>query len=104
MIDGYTCSGGTAALDMMLQVFTDRDGRELANDVSEQFIHPRIRGTQDSSPSHFYLKVRIETDSKFNATTRRPERRNMRCTAALPFVPSGRRTPFIHFTPPGERT
>ena len=50
VIDGnrYTCSGGTAALDMMLQVITDRDGRELAIDVSEQFIHPRIRGTQDS--------------------------------------------------------
>ncbi len=50
VIDGNrcTCSGGTAALDMMLQVITDRDGRALANDVSEQFIHPRIRGTQDS--------------------------------------------------------
>ena len=42
-----TCSGGTAALDMMLQLITDRNGRALANDVSEQFIHPRIRGTQD---------------------------------------------------------
>ncbi len=42
-----TCSGGTAALDMMLQLITDRNGRELANDVSEQFIHPRIRGTRD---------------------------------------------------------
>ena len=32
---------------MMLQLITARDGRALANDVSEQFIHPRIRGTQD---------------------------------------------------------
>jgi hypothetical protein len=32
---------------MMLQLITDRNGRALANDVSEQFIHPRIRGTQD---------------------------------------------------------
>jgi transcriptional regulator GlxA family with amidase domain len=49
VIDGsrYTCSGGTAGLDMMLQLITDRNGRALANDVSEQFIHPRIRGTQD---------------------------------------------------------
>ena len=49
VIDGNrcTCSGGTAGLDMMLQVITERDGRALANDVSEQFIHPRIRGTQD---------------------------------------------------------
>jgi len=50
VIDGdrYTCSGGTAALDMMLQLITDRHGRGLANDVSEQFIHPRIRAAQDS--------------------------------------------------------
>jgi transcriptional regulator GlxA family with amidase domain len=45
--DRRTCSGGTAALDMMLHLITERDGRALANDVSEQFIHPRIRGTQD---------------------------------------------------------
>jgi transcriptional regulator GlxA family with amidase domain len=50
VVDGNrrTCSGGTAALDMMLQLITERDGRALANGVSEQFIHPRIRGTQDS--------------------------------------------------------
>ncbi len=49
VVDGNrcTCSGGTAALDMILHVITARDGRALANDVSEQFIHPRIRGTQD---------------------------------------------------------
>ena len=49
VIDGNrcTCAGGTAAMDMMLQVITERDGRALANDVSEQFLHPRIRGTQD---------------------------------------------------------
>jgi transcriptional regulator GlxA family with amidase domain len=49
VIDGdrCTCSGGIAALDMMLQLITARGGRALANDVSEQFIHPRIRGTRD---------------------------------------------------------
>jgi AraC family transcriptional regulator, glycine betaine-responsive activator len=50
VVDGnrYTCSGGTAALDMMLELITTRHGRALANDVSEQFIHPRIRSTHDS--------------------------------------------------------
>lgn len=50
VIDGsrYTCSGGTAALDMMLELITARHGRALANDVSEQFIHPRIRSTHDT--------------------------------------------------------
>ena len=49
VVDGNrrTCSGGTAALDMMLHLITEREGRGLASDVSEQFIHPRIRGTQD---------------------------------------------------------
>jgi len=49
VIDGdrYTCSGGTAALDMMLQLIATRHERGLANDVSEQFIHPRIRSTDD---------------------------------------------------------
>lgn len=49
VIDGdrCTCSGGIAALDMMLELITARDGRELANDVSEQFIHPRIRDARD---------------------------------------------------------
>ena len=46
--DRYTCSGGTAALDMVLQIVVERQGRMLANAVSEQFIHPRIRDTRDS--------------------------------------------------------
>jgi transcriptional regulator GlxA family with amidase domain len=49
VVDGNrcTCSGGTAALDLMLHLITQREGRALASDVSEQFIHPRIRDTQD---------------------------------------------------------
>jgi transcriptional regulator GlxA family with amidase domain len=49
-VDGgrYTCSGGTAALDMMLSIISARDGRALANAVSEQYIHPRIRDARDS--------------------------------------------------------
>jgi len=49
VVDGHrrTCSGGTAALDLMLHLITEREGRALANDVSEQFLHARIRGTQD---------------------------------------------------------
>ena len=59
VVDGTrrTCSGGTAALDMMLNLITERDGRALANDVSEQFIHPRIRGTQD--PQRMTLQTRL---------------------------------------------
>ena len=44
-IDGnrVTCSGGTAALDMMLNLITDAFGAQLASEISDQFIHDRIR-------------------------------------------------------------
>jgi transcriptional regulator GlxA family with amidase domain len=53
----YTCAGGTAALDMMLQVIAERDGRDLANGVSEQFIHSRIRDTRD--PQRMGVRSRL---------------------------------------------
>jgi len=39
----YTCSGGTAALDMMLHMIAKDYSQELALAVSEQFIHERLR-------------------------------------------------------------
>jgi transcriptional regulator GlxA family with amidase domain len=58
-IDGNrrTCSGGTAALDLMLQLITEREGRTLASAVSEQFIHPRIRTMQD--PQRMAVQSRL---------------------------------------------
>ena len=38
-----TCAGGTAALDMMLDLIARRHGLELATAVSEQLIHASIR-------------------------------------------------------------
>ncbi|MEQ8398326.1 GlxA family transcriptional regulator [Thalassobaculum sp.] len=45
--DRFTCSGGTAALDMMLHLIGRQHGQTLANQVSEQFIHDRIREPHD---------------------------------------------------------
>jgi transcriptional regulator GlxA family with amidase domain len=45
--DRMTCSGGTAALDMMLHLIGRQHGQAIANDVSAQFIHDRIRERQD---------------------------------------------------------
>ena len=45
--DRFTCSGGTAALDMMLHLIAKQHGFNLANEVSEQFIHDRIREPHD---------------------------------------------------------
>lgn len=39
----YTCSGGTAAMDLMLHLIGQRHSAELAASVSEQFIHSEIR-------------------------------------------------------------
>ena len=44
-LDGQrlSCSGGTAALDMMLQLITVQHGADLAAKVAAQCIHPDIR-------------------------------------------------------------
>jgi len=44
----FTCSGGIAALDLMLNLIARQHGAELAKAVSEQFIHERIRGRHDA--------------------------------------------------------
>ena len=43
----YTCSGGTAPLDMMLTLVARDHGSELATLISEQFICERIRDSKD---------------------------------------------------------
>ena len=44
----FTCSGGTAALDMMLKLIEIQFGRQLAQEISQQFQHDRIRTEIDS--------------------------------------------------------
>ncbi|MFT5657933.1 MAG: transcriptional regulator GlxA family with amidase domain [Gammaproteobacteria bacterium] len=44
----FTCSGGTAALDMMLKLIEIQHGRVLAQEISQQFQHDRIRTDIDS--------------------------------------------------------
>lgn len=46
-VNRFTCSGGTAALDMMLNMIATRHGHDLAAAVSDQFIHDRIRSATD---------------------------------------------------------
>ena len=43
----FTCAGGTASLDMMLNVITLQHGHELAAKVADQFMHERIRDRHD---------------------------------------------------------
>ena len=44
----FTCSGGTAALDMMLKLIENQYGRILAQQISQQFQHDRIHTEIDS--------------------------------------------------------
>ena len=45
--DRYTCSGGIAPLDMMLNLIQAEHGSPLAVAISEEFICERIRGRND---------------------------------------------------------
>jgi len=56
-IDGkrYTCSGGSASMDMMLFLIGRQHNMELAAAISEQFVCERIRGSDD------HQKIPIKT-------------------------------------------
>jgi transcriptional regulator GlxA family with amidase domain len=43
----FTCAGGTAGIDMMLNVIAMQHGHELAAKVADQFMHERIRDQHD---------------------------------------------------------
>ncbi|SIT02679.1 transcriptional regulator, AraC family with amidase-like domain [Neptunomonas antarctica] len=58
-IDGarYTCSGGTAAMDMMLFLIGKEHGMDLAASISEQFVYERMRSSEEQQ--RIPLKARI---------------------------------------------
>ncbi|QGG79027.1 helix-turn-helix domain-containing protein [Litorivicinus lipolyticus] len=43
----WTCSGGAAGLDFVLEIIRREVGPELAKSVAEQCVHPQIRSAQD---------------------------------------------------------
>ena len=53
----FTCSGGTAALDMMLHFISEASAPDIAVAVAEQFSHPRIRKQEDHQ--------RLETHARY---------------------------------------
>lgn len=55
--DRYTCSGGIAPLDLMLNIIKEHLGRDVAPMISEQFILDRIRNDQDRQ--HIPLQARV---------------------------------------------
>lgn len=57
--DRFTCSGGTASMDMMLFLIGKQHGVKLAGKISEQFVCERIRSNEETQP--IPLKVRLGT-------------------------------------------
>jgi transcriptional regulator GlxA family with amidase domain len=55
--DRYTCSGGIAPLDLMLNIINEHHGRDIAPMISDQFILDRIRNDQDRQ--HVPLQARV---------------------------------------------
>ncbi len=55
--DRVTCSGGTAALDLMLEIIGARHGRQLAAQVADAFILDRVRTRGD--PQRMPLRLRV---------------------------------------------
>jgi len=54
--DRYTCSGGTAPLDLMLNLIQRHHGRTVSQQVSEQFMVTRVRDDHDSQ----YVPLRAQ--------------------------------------------
>lgn len=55
----FTCSGGSAGLDLMMHVIGLRHGLKLANAVAEQCIHPKIRPAHDLQRMALPLRFNI---------------------------------------------
>ena len=58
-----TCSGGTAALDLMLHLIATRHGQELATKVSEQCLMDRIRQPHDQQRMPYRVRLGIHHPS-----------------------------------------
>ena len=60
-VDGtrVTCSGGTASLDMILNLIAQSHGTQLAAEVCDQFIHDRIREPSDRQRMRIRTRVGV---------------------------------------------
>lgn len=56
----FTCSGGTAALDMMVHFISEVGGSQLALAVAEQFIHPQVRTQEEHQRLDLHARYHIE--------------------------------------------
>jgi transcriptional regulator GlxA family with amidase domain len=57
----FTCSGGTAALDLMLHFIAEASTPGIALAVAEQFIHPQIRKQDDHQRFETHARYGIDS-------------------------------------------
>ncbi|WP_432473464.1 GlxA family transcriptional regulator [Amphritea sp. HPY] len=55
--DRYTCAGGNAPMDMMLNLITETNSGKLSANISEQFMCDRIRGRHDRQRTPLQLHL-----------------------------------------------
>lgn len=67
--DRLTCGGGTAAIDLMLDMIARAQSHQLAADVADQFLHTRIRASQESQKMAIQWRYGIEDRRIVNAIT-----------------------------------
>ncbi len=67
--DRVTCAGGSAPLDMMLQLITDSNGATLSVNISEQFMCDRIRGRHDRQRIPLQLQLGTNQTKLTDAVT-----------------------------------
>ncbi len=63
----FTCSGGTAPLDLMLSRIARTHGEELATRVSEQCLLDRIRGPHDRQRMPIRIRLGVHHPKLINA-------------------------------------
>ncbi|HRY24071.1 MAG: GlxA family transcriptional regulator [Geminicoccaceae bacterium] len=63
----FTCSGGTAPLDLMLSRIAAAHGEELATKVSEQCLLDRIRGPHDRQRMPIRIRLGVHHPKLINA-------------------------------------
>jgi len=67
--DRLTCAGGTAAMDLMLDLIARQHSHQLAAEVADQFLHARIRGSEESQKMAIQWRYGIEDRRIVNAIT-----------------------------------
>ncbi len=65
----FTCSGGTGALDLILNRISASHGHDLAVAVSESLLHARIRSRDDHQRMALGLRLRVRNPSLLKIVT-----------------------------------